>query len=157
MWIANSQKCLEEENSSREYLCYLFSPGVWFLMFAEETRIPFCGESLNVYICYQWLLCLLFPGAFREDVARGSTGNPTEWQNDESEMRMGLPSWFLSWNSTAKGKEGGDCAYNRAEREMSSMKNPSSLQGECRREWEKMRRIMIKNKLKPLPMLKAHS
>lgn len=117
-----------------ENICgYLFSPGVWFLMFAEETRIPFCGESLNAYICYQWLLCLLFPGAFREDVARGSTGNSTERQNDESEMRMGLPSWFLSWNSTAKGKEGGDCAYNRAEREMSSMKNPSSLRAECRK------------------------
>lgn len=71
MWIANSQKCLEEESSSREYLCYLFSPGVCFLMFAEETWIPFCRKSLNVYICYQWLLCPLIPGAFREDVARG--------------------------------------------------------------------------------------
>lgn len=140
MWIANSQKCLEEESSPREYLCYLFSPGVCFLMFAEETWIPFCRRSLNVYICYQWFLCPLLSGAFREDVAKGTPGNPTEWQNDESEMSMRPPSWFLLWNFTAKSKEGGDCTYNRAERErkMSSLKNPSSLWDECRKRIEKI-------------------
>lgn len=138
MWIANSQKCLEEESSSREYLCYLFSPGVCFLMFAEETWIPFCRQSLNVYICYQWFLCPLIPGAFREDVARASTGNPTEWQNDESEMSMGFLFMVFIVEFHSKKQRGSWLHLGQREREMSGMKNPSSLWAECRKIIEKI-------------------
>lgn len=42
------------------------------------------SKSLNVYIGYQWHFCPIIPGDSRENVIKGSTGNPSEWRNDES-------------------------------------------------------------------------
>jgi len=68
---------------------------------------------------------------FLETLGRMLEGEALEILQNEKMMKarcsMGLPLCFLHWNFTAEGKDRSDCSYNRAEREKSSMENPSSL------------------------------
>lgn len=69
----------------------------------------------------------------------GSTGNRTEWQNDAIEMRMGCLHGFYRGISQQKAKrEATALTRGYREREMSSLKNPSSLGAECRKIIEKI-------------------
>lgn len=144
MWIAYSQKCLRGGDCSREHSCYLFSPGVWFLMFVEETGIPFFRIDMGIQKVLMSILVTngISVQLFLETLGRMLRGEALEIpQNDKmlkARCSMGLPLCFLLWNFTAIGRERSDCSYNRAEREMSSMEDPSSLWAECRKIIEKI-------------------
>lgn len=110
---------LERRLFQRIHSCYVFYPGVWFLMFVEKTSFfffffSFIDMRIQKVLMFVSVINGISVQLFLETWGKMLWGEALEIpQNDKmtkAKCSARQPLCFLSWDFTAKGKDRSDCS-----------------------------------------------